>query len=93
MQHKPHLLPAYFRFVSYYEQYLEYDPIFTPPEYPNPWIYDNMELWEQEKIAKEMSVRRVRRWAFSLQELLADPVGKEHFEKFLEKEFSGENLK
>lgn len=80
-------------FVSYYEQYLEYDPIFTPPEYPNPWIYDNMELWEQEKIAKEMSVRRVRRWAFSLQELLADPVGKEHFEKFLEKEFSGENLK
>ncbi|XP_066158777.1 regulator of G-protein signaling 7 [Euwallacea fornicatus] len=80
-------------FVAYYEQYLEYDPLFTPPEYPNPWIYDSTEMWEQEKIAKDISVRRVRRWAFSLQELLADPVGREHFEKFLDKEFSGENLK
>ncbi|GLG96123.1 RGS7_0 protein [Gryllus bimaculatus] len=43
--------------------------------------------------AKEISSRRVKRWAFSLQELLADPVGREHFIKFLDKEFSGENLK
>ncbi|CAG9759989.1 unnamed protein product [Ceutorhynchus assimilis] len=80
-------------FVAYYEQYLEYDPFFVPPEYANPWVYDNTELWEQEKIAKDISARRVKRWAFSLQELLADPIGREHFEKFLEKEFSGENLK
>jgi len=42
---------------------------------------------------KEISTRRVKRWAFSLQELLQDPVGKEQFIRFLDKEFSGENLK
>lgn len=42
---------------------------------------------------KEIQAKRVKRWAFSLQELLKDPVGKEHFTKFLEKEFSSENLK
>ena len=43
--------------------------------------------------SKEASVRRVKRWAFALQEVLADPLGKQHFMKFLEKEFSSENLK
>lgn len=42
---------------------------------------------------KDIPARRVKRWAFSLQELLQDPVGREHFVKFLDKEFSGENLK
>lgn len=42
---------------------------------------------------KEISVRRVKRWAFSLQELLQDPIGREQFIRFLDKEFSGENLK
>ncbi|GIZ03498.1 regulator of G-protein signaling 7 [Caerostris extrusa] len=42
---------------------------------------------------KEVSARRVKRWAFSLQELLRDPAGKEQFYKFLDKEFSAENLK
>ncbi|XP_060515802.1 regulator of G-protein signaling 7 [Cylas formicarius] len=80
-------------FVAYYEQYLEYDSFFVPPEYPNPWISDNPEFWDQERLARDISARRVRRWAFSLQELLADPIGREHFERFLDKEFSGENLK
>jgi regulator of G-protein signaling len=39
------------RCIGYYEQYAEYDPFFTPPELPNPWITDNLEFWEQEKIA------------------------------------------
>lgn len=43
--------------------------------------------------SKDISARRVKRWAFSLQELLNDPVGREQFAKFLDKEFSGENLK
>ncbi|XP_019869455.2 regulator of G-protein signaling 7 [Aethina tumida] len=80
-------------FVAYYEQYLEYDCFFVAPEYPNPWIADNPELWEQEKQAKDISARRVKRWAFSLQELLQDPVGRDHFVRFLDREFSGENLK
>ncbi|XP_037301992.1 regulator of G-protein signaling 6-like, partial [Manduca sexta] len=37
--------------------------------------------------------RRVRRWAFGLRELLRDAAGREHFARFLSKEFSGENLK
>lgn len=80
-------------YINYFEQYIEYDPFFTPPEVANPWISDNTEMWEQDKHAKEISARRVKRWAFSLQELLADPVGREHFIRFLDKEFSGENLK
>lgn len=42
---------------------------------------------------KDIPARRVKRWAFSLQELLQDPVGREQFIRFLDKEFSGENLK
>ncbi|XP_044018359.1 regulator of G-protein signaling 7 isoform X2 [Aphidius gifuensis] len=79
--------------IGYFEQYVEYDPLFTQPEFCNPWISDNVELWEQEKLAKDISARKVKRWAFSLKELLQDPVGREQFEKFLDKEFSGENLK
>lgn len=77
----------------FFEQYFEYDPFFVAPEFPNPWISDTPELWEQERQAKDISSRRVKRWAFSLKELLQDPIGRENFVKFLEKEFSGENLK
>uniref|UniRef100_A0A1B6MK51 RGS domain-containing protein n=1 Tax=Graphocephala atropunctata TaxID=36148 RepID=A0A1B6MK51_9HEMI len=80
-------------YISYFEQYVEYDSFFTPPEIANPWISDSPEFWDQYKETKDISARRVKRWAFSLQELLADPVGREHFIKFLDKEFSGENLK
>ncbi|XP_046976226.1 regulator of G-protein signaling 7 [Vanessa cardui] len=81
-------------FISYCEQYAEYDAFLTPPEWPNPWISDTTELWDQEKQCKEpLPLRRVRRWSFGLRELLRDPPGREHFAKFLSKEFSGENLK
>ncbi|EEB17270.1 Regulator of G-protein signaling, putative [Pediculus humanus corporis] len=79
--------------INYHEQYAEYDPFFMPPELSNPWISDCPDLWEQEKNIKELSARRVKRWAFSLKELLQDPAGRDHFLSFLEKEFSGENLK
>ncbi|KAJ2942428.1 hypothetical protein O0L34_g16033 [Tuta absoluta] len=80
-------------YASYCTQYLEYDALLTPPEWPNPWIYDTTELWEQEKQSKDpLPLRRVRRWSFGLRELLQDPAGKQHFTKFLSKEFSGENL-
>ncbi|XP_025202701.1 regulator of G-protein signaling 7-like isoform X1 [Melanaphis sacchari] len=86
-------------YITYFEQYAEYDPFFTPPEFGNPWLLDNVEVWDCDKHSslflyrKEVTVRRIKRWAFSLKELLADPAGKEHFTKFLEKEFSCENLK
>lgn len=41
----------------------------------------------------DVSTRRVKRWAQSFDELLSDAIGRECFMKFLEKEYSGENLK
>ncbi|GAU98674.1 hypothetical protein RvY_09789-2 [Ramazzottius varieornatus] len=78
--------------VQFFEQYAEYDPFIVPPEVANPWICDNIELWEQES-SKDPSSKRVKRWAFSLRELLKDPIGRDHFMRFLEKEVSGENLR
>ncbi|XP_021963970.1 regulator of G-protein signaling 7 [Folsomia candida] len=79
--------------VAYYEMYSEYDPFIIAPEPSNPWLSDSLDFWDQEKNAKDIPARRVRRWAFSVEELLKDPVGRDHFAKFLEKEFSGENLR
>ena len=42
---------------------------------------------------RDIPQRRVKRWAFCIEELVTDPAGKEQFSKFLDKEFSGENLK
>ncbi|XP_053687207.1 regulator of G-protein signaling 7-like [Sabethes cyaneus] len=80
-------------YVSYFEQYSEFDYFLAAPEYPNPWQSDSTELWDSEKQGKDIPMKRVKRWGFSLRELLNDPVGREQFTKFLDKEFSGENLK
>ena len=65
----------------------------TPAEPSNPWISEETSFWELERSTKELSTRRVKRWAFSLDEVLRDPAGKEQFAKFLAKEYSSENLK
>ncbi|KAJ8308814.1 hypothetical protein KUTeg_013688 [Tegillarca granosa] len=82
-------------YVAYYEQYAEYDAIISVPDPSNPWISDCIDFWEQEKTLnpRDIPQRRVKRWAFCIEELLRDPAGKEQFSKFLDKEFSGENLK
>lgn len=43
--------------------------------------------------SKEPNQQRVKRWAFGINEVLKDPVGREQFLKFLESEFSSENLR
>lgn len=43
---KCHLSCSY---ISYFEQYQEYDPFLTLPEVPNPWVSDSAEFWEYEK--------------------------------------------
>lgn len=80
-------------YCSFYEQWAEYDPFITLPEPSNPWVTDSIDFWELEKQTRDVPCRRVRRWAFSLKELLRDPAGREQFYRFLEKEFSVENLK
>lgn len=58
----------------------------------NPWVSDNSDFWINETSLKEVSIRRVKRWSFSIHELLKDPAGREEIHKWLEKEFSAENL-
>lgn len=84
------LTQSYLTFAS---QWSLYDPFVAQPIPSNPWISDSSELWEYESQTKEVHGRRVRKWAFSLRELLADPAGRQQFERFLDKEFSAENLK
>ncbi|KAM9338875.1 regulator of G-protein signaling 6-like isoform 2-T2 [Symphorus nematophorus] len=78
--------------ISYTEQYMEYDPFMMAPEPSNPWTNDDPCLWDLEA-SKEPSQQRVKKWGFSLEEALKDPAGRELFFKFLESEFSSENLR
>ncbi|XP_070843134.1 regulator of G-protein signaling 6-like [Chaetodon trifascialis] len=78
--------------ISYTEQYMEYDPFVMAPEPSNPWTSDDPSLWDLEA-SKEPSQQRVKKWGFSLEEALKDPAGQELFLKFLESEFSSENLR
>ncbi|KFP07895.1 Regulator of G-protein signaling 6, partial [Calypte anna] len=78
--------------IAYTEQYMEYDPFITPAEPSNPWISDDAALWDIE-MSKEPSQQRVKRWGFSMDEVLKDPVGRDQFLRFLESEFSSENLR
>uniref|UniRef100_A0A671LP67 Regulator of G-protein signaling 7-like n=1 Tax=Sinocyclocheilus anshuiensis TaxID=1608454 RepID=A0A671LP67_9TELE len=78
--------------LSFSEQYIEYDPFFTTPEPSNPWISDDVTSWDLEA-SKEAGQQRVKRWGFGFDEVLKDPVGREQFLKFLESEFSSENLR
>lgn len=80
-------------YLGYFNQWAEYDPFIAQPIPSNPWQSDSTELWDSERQTKDVHFRRVRRWAFSLKELLNDPAGREQFHRFLEKEFSAENLK
>ncbi|XP_060684318.1 regulator of G-protein signaling 6 isoform X2 [Hemiscyllium ocellatum] len=43
--------------------------------------------------SKELNQQRVKRWGFSFDEVLKDPAGRDQFLKFLESEFSSENLR
>eukprot|EP00064_Thunnus_orientalis_P005405 superscaffoldBa00000528_g5419 len=78
--------------ISYIEQFMEYDPFLTALEPSNPWTSDDPSLWDLEA-SKEPSQQRVKKWGFSLEEALKDPAGQELFLKFLESEFSSENLR
>ncbi|XP_055005619.1 regulator of G-protein signaling 6-like [Boleophthalmus pectinirostris] len=78
--------------MSYSEQYLEYDPFIVTPDPSNPWISDDPSYWDLEA-SKEPSQQRVKKWGFSLEEALKDPLGQDLFLRFLESEFSSENLR
>lgn len=43
--------------------------------------------------SRDPSQQRVKKWGFSLEEALKDPAGRDQFLKFVESEFSSENLR
>ncbi|VDP11487.1 unnamed protein product [Soboliphyme baturini] len=85
-----------FRLVLWSDQFSEYDPLMSsfPRDVGNPWIVDDTTLWQLNADNAEIpSEQRVRRWGFSIQELIRDPIGRQVLETFLESEFSQENIK
>ncbi|XP_076604341.1 regulator of G-protein signaling 6-like isoform X1 [Chaetodon auriga] len=78
--------------MSYTEQFMEYDPFVSSVEPSNPWISDDTSFWDLEA-SRDPSQQRVKKWGFSLEEALKDPAGRDQFLKFLESEFSSENLR
>ncbi|NXS39546.1 RGS9 protein, partial [Balaeniceps rex] len=79
--------------VKYSEQFLSNDPILSGCLPSNPWLTDDPEFWDLNAKLVEIPTRmRVERWAFNFSELIQDPKGRQNFQLFLKKEFSGENL-
>ncbi|KAF7637978.1 hypothetical protein Mgra_00002681 [Meloidogyne graminicola] len=88
-------------YLQYYEHRVLFDAFIIQMGSPtdpfqgqaDPWISDTVDLWQHDKITGDISTRRLKLWEESFDELLIDPVGRETLQKFLDKEYSGENLR
>ncbi|CAN0147339.1 unnamed protein product [Rangifer tarandus platyrhynchus] len=79
--------------VKYSEQFSSNDAIMSGCLPSNPWITDDTRFWDlNAKLVDIPTKMRVERWAFNFSELIRDPKGRQSFQHFLRKEFSGENL-
>ncbi|KAM8946769.1 regulator of G-protein signaling 9 [Pelodytes ibericus] len=79
--------------LKYCDQYYSHDPIMSGCLPSNPWITDDTMFWElNAKLVETPTKLRVERWAFNFSELIRDPKGRQSFQLFLKKEFSGENM-
>ncbi|GMS81789.1 hypothetical protein PENTCL1PPCAC_3965, partial [Pristionchus entomophagus] len=88
-------------YIGFYEHRRLFDPHIVLlgsqqdpfASHTNPWTYDNVDLWTHDKITGDISTRRLQLWEDSFEELLSDNVGRDTLQKFLDKEYSGENLR
>ncbi|XP_076297606.1 regulator of G-protein signaling 11 isoform X2 [Lasioglossum baleicum] len=79
---------------SYFETYVEYDPMFVQPQPSNPWITDDQTFWQlNNSLVDSPTEKRVKRWALSMEELMSDPTGLQEFTNYLRKEYSHENIR
>uniref|UniRef100_A0A8C6BZE6 RGS domain-containing protein n=1 Tax=Monodon monoceros TaxID=40151 RepID=A0A8C6BZE6_MONMO len=79
--------------VKYSEQFSSNDAIMSGCLPSNPWVTDDTQFWDlNAKLVEFPTKMRVERWAFNFSELIRDPKGRQSFQYFLKKEFSGENL-
>ena len=76
--------------ISYTSQHLQYDPQLNADQL-NPWVNNDESYWAEDA-ERGITIKRASKWKFSFRELLKDPCGIEEFRKFLQKEFSAENL-
>ncbi|XP_069762161.1 regulator of G-protein signaling 11 [Narcine bancroftii] len=80
-------------FVKHCGDHLLHDPIMSGCLPSNPWITSCTMYWTMNADLVTVPTNlRVQRWAFSFHELLHDPLGRQEFRCFLEREFSAENL-
>ncbi|XP_076656055.1 regulator of G-protein signaling 11 isoform X2 [Halictus rubicundus] len=81
-------------FKSYFETYVEYDPMFVQPQPSNPWITEDQTFWQlNSSLVDSPTEKRVKRWALSMEELMSDPTGLQEFTNYLRKEYSHENIR
>uniref|UniRef100_A0A914C0S1 Regulator of G-protein signaling 7 n=1 Tax=Acrobeloides nanus TaxID=290746 RepID=A0A914C0S1_9BILA len=88
-------------YLQYHEHRKPFDAFINVPanpndpfqSHPNPWISDTVDFWQHDKITGDISTRRLKLWEESFEELLSDQLGRETLQKFLDKEYSGENLR
>lgn len=79
---------------SYFDTYVEYDPMFVQPQPSNPWITEDQTFWQLNSPLVEVPTeKRVKRWALSMEELMSDPTGLQEFTNYLRKEYSHENIR
>ena len=82
------------RLCAYSEAYFEYDGLFGHCLPSNPWITEDVTMWDlSAPLVDQPTQLRVKKWSFSFRELLSDPTGIREFTKYCETEFSVESLK
>ncbi|CAG9540173.1 unnamed protein product [Cercopithifilaria johnstoni] len=88
-------------YLQYFDHRRVFDPFLTQcgtavdpfQSHANPWISDTVDYWQHDKITGDISMRRLKLWEESFEELLCDEIGRETLQKFSDKEYSGENLR
>ncbi|KAI1709850.1 regulator of G protein signaling domain-containing protein [Ditylenchus destructor] len=88
-------------YLQYYDHRKVFDAFLVTPGsandpfqgQANPWISDTVDFWQHDKITGDISTRRLKLWEESFEELLSDLLGRETLQRFLDKEYSGENLR
>lgn len=93
---KPKLSKVLESYLTWNEQYQEYDPFLDPNAAlpSNPWVSDDTLFWEvTDTLVKIPTELRVKKWAISFFNLVKDEQGLREFEDFLRKEYSLENIR
>ncbi|XP_061181702.1 regulator of G-protein signaling 6-like isoform X4 [Saccostrea echinata] len=93
---KPKLSKVLESYVTWNEQYQEYDPFLDQSAAlpSNPWISDDTLFWEaNDTLVKIPTELRVKKWGISFYNLIKDEQGLTEFENFLHTEYSQENIR